>query len=110
MSLIRAKERAQATIAEASERTALAKARKLAEEAESQVQGHLPGGTSAGPLADGTTKAVCPSSASSGPEVGVEPIVTKKARKRVLASALPPRENLRMTPARQARAAEMLSK
>jgi hypothetical protein len=109
VSLIRAKERAQAAIYEASERVALAKARNLAEESESQAQGHLPGGTSAGPPADGTTKAVCPSSAAGAPGVGVVSAVTKKTRNRVLASALPPRENLRMTPAHQARAAERLS-
>jgi hypothetical protein len=43
LSFIRAKERAQAMIAKASERVALAKARKLAEETESQVQGQLLG-------------------------------------------------------------------
>jgi hypothetical protein len=100
--LIRAKERAQAAIAEASERQALAKARKSAEEAEAHDQGQGLGGSSADSLAAGTTAAECPASVA-------VPGVSKKLKKRGPASSLPPRENLRMTPARQARAAERVS-
>jgi hypothetical protein len=102
ISLIRAKELAQAAIAEASEHLALAKARKIKEEAEAHAQGKVLGGSSAGPLADGTTTAECPDSAADAPGVGVMSAVGKKMKKRVLTSSLPPRENLRMTPARQA--------
>jgi hypothetical protein len=109
VSLIRAKELAPAAIAEASERLAIAKARKSAEEAEAHAQGQVLGGSSAAPLADGTTAAECPASAADAPGVGVMPAVSKKMKKRVLTSSLPPRENLRMTPARQARAAERVS-
>jgi hypothetical protein len=102
VSLIRVKERAHATIAEASERLAIAKARKIAEEAEAHAQGQVLGGSSVGPLAVGITATECPASAAL-------PDVSKKMKKRGLTSSLPPRENLRMTPARQARAAERVS-
>jgi hypothetical protein len=103
VSLIRAKERAQAVIAEAAESLVLAKARKSAEEAEAQahvIRQEL-GGSSVEPLASKTTVAECPASVAL-------PGVRKKAKKREPACAYPPRENLRMTPARQARAAEKL--
>jgi hypothetical protein len=102
VSLIRAKELAQAAIAEASERLAIAKARKIAEEADAQAQGQVLGGSSADSLAVGTTAAECPASVAL-------PDVSKKTKKRGLTSSLPPRENLRMTPARQAQAAERVS-
>jgi hypothetical protein len=102
VSLIRAKELAQAAMAEASERLALAKARKSAEEAEAHAQGQMLGGSSADPLAAGIIAAECPASV-------VVPGVSKRVKKRGPSSALPPRKNLRMTPARQARAAERVS-
>jgi hypothetical protein len=102
VSLIRAKELAQAAIAEASEHLALAKARKSAEEAEALAQGQVLGGSSVDPLAAGITAAECPASAAL-------PDVSKKLKKHGLTSSLPPRENLRMTPTRQARAAERVS-
>jgi hypothetical protein len=92
----------QAAIAEASERLAIAKARKIAEEADAQAQGQVLGGSSADSLAVGTTAAECPASVAL-------PDVSKKTKKRGLTSSLPPRENLRMTPARQAQAAERVS-
>jgi hypothetical protein len=101
VSLIRAKERAQAVIAEAAESLALAKARKCAEEAEAHDHRQELGGSSADPLASNTTVAECPASVAL-------PGVRKKSKKREPASAFPPRENLRMTPARQARAAEKM--
>jgi hypothetical protein len=102
VSLIRAKELAHAAIVEASERLALAKARKSAEEAEAHAQGQVLGGSSADPLAAGITAAECPASVA-------VPGVSKKSKKCGPSSSLPPRENLRMTPARQARAAERVS-
>jgi hypothetical protein len=102
VSLIRAKERAQAAIAEASERMALAKARKCAEEAAAHELRQELGGSSVDPLATSSSVAECPASVTL-------PVVRKKSKKRELASSLPPRENLRMTPARQARAAEKVS-
>jgi hypothetical protein len=101
VSLIRAKERAQAVIAEAAESLALAKARKCAEEAEANVHRQELGGSSVEPLASNSTVAECPASVAL-------PGVRKKAKKREPACACPPRENLRMTPARQARAAEKM--
>jgi hypothetical protein len=102
VSLIRAKERAQAAIAEASEHLALAKSRKCAEEAAAHDQRQELGGSSADPLATSTSVAECPASVAM-------PGMRKKSKKRELASSLPPRENLRMTPARQARDAEKVS-
>jgi hypothetical protein len=101
LSLIRAKELAQAKLAEAMEHVALAKAKKLAEGEASQEGTSTVVETSAALQLDPTMMAKCPISEDCAPEEVPLSSLVREKKKRARSTNLPPRENLRMTLARQ---------
>jgi hypothetical protein len=107
--VIRARELAQAKLAEAAERQAQLDAAKTKESSVEHQPSTLQGNTSVVPPNQVPPTAGCQEENYGDPETITVASLAKKKKRKTLSTALPPRTNLRSTPARQARAALEMS-
>jgi hypothetical protein len=109
LSVIRARELAQAKFAEAAERQAQLEAAKTKESSLEPQPSTLQGNTSVVPPDQVPPRAGCQEENYGDPETIIVASLAKKKKRKTSTTALPPRTNLRSTPARQARAALEMS-
>jgi hypothetical protein len=109
LSVIQARELAQAKLAEAAERQALLEAAKAAESASDPQLSTQQENTSVVPPAQFSPKAWCQGEETGDPESITVASLAKRKKRKSSVLPLPPRTNLRSTPACQARAASGVS-